>query len=64
MTAKAAGDTAALLAAYDLTALNVIADIGGGRGHLLRPILDAAPDARGILWQRSADVEEHARGID
>jgi hypothetical protein len=50
MTAKAAGDTAAVLAAYDFNRFATIADIGGGRGHLLRAALGAAPDASGILF--------------
>lgn len=50
MTAKAAGDTAAVLASYDFTRFSTIADIGGGRGHLLRAVLQAAPHSRGILF--------------
>ena len=50
MSAKAAGDTAAVLAAYDFSRFATIADIGGGRGHLLRAVLEAAPDASGILF--------------
>ncbi len=50
MTAKAAGDTAAVLAAYDFSRFSTIADIGGGRGHLLRAVLEATPHSRGILF--------------
>lgn len=50
MTAKAAGDTAAVLAAYDFSRFSTIADIGGGRGHLLRAVLETAPDTQGILF--------------
>ena len=50
MTAKAAGDTAAVLGAYDFSGFGTIADVGGGRGHLLRAVLDAAPDAAGVLF--------------
>ncbi len=49
MTAKAAADTAAVLSAYDFGRFDTIADIGGGRGHLLRAVLDAVPAAEGIL---------------
>ncbi len=42
MEAKASGEIAAVLAAYDYTRFARIADIGGGRGHLLRAVLDAA----------------------
>ncbi|MDQ3662977.1 MAG: hypothetical protein M3454_18400 [Actinomycetota bacterium] len=50
MTAKAAADTAAVLGAYDFSDTDTIADIGGGRGHLLRAILNAVPTAEGILF--------------
>lgn len=56
MTAKAAGDIAAVLAAYDFSRFSTIADIGGGRGHLLRAVLDAAPTARGVLFDLPAVV--------
>jgi len=49
MTGKAAADTAAVLGAYDFGRFDTIADIGGGRGHLLRAVLDAVPTAEGIL---------------
>lgn len=57
MTAKAAGDTAAVLAAYDFRRFSTIADIGGGRGHLLRAVLDATPDASGILFDLPGVIE-------
>ena len=38
---------------YDFTPFPVIADIGGGRGHLLRAVLELAPDARGILFDQA-----------
>jgi C-methyltransferase len=57
MTAKAAGDTAAVLAAYDFSRFSTIADIGGGRGHLLRAVLGAAPDTTGILFDLPGVIE-------
>jgi hypothetical protein len=50
MTAKAAAQIPAILDAYDFSRFGVIADIGGGRGHLLRAVLDAAPGAEGVLF--------------
>jgi hypothetical protein len=50
MTAKASADIAAVLGAYDFGCFNTVADIGGGRGHLLAAVLDAAPSAQGILF--------------
>ena len=35
---------------YDFTRFKRIADIGGGRGHLLRAVLAAAPAAEGVLF--------------
>lgn len=54
MSAKAAADIGAVLGAYDFSRFGTIADIGGGRGHLLRAILDVAPDARGTLFDLPA----------
>lgn len=51
MTARAVADIAALLAAYDFAGFETIADVGGGRGHLLRAVLDAVPDAHGVLFE-------------
>lgn len=50
MTAKAAADIASVLEAYDFSRFGRIADIGGGRGHLLRAVLEAVPAAEGILF--------------
>jgi C-methyltransferase len=50
MTAKAGADIAAILSAYDFTPFTRIADIAGGRGHLLRAVLGAAPTAEGVLF--------------
>jgi C-methyltransferase len=50
MTAKAGADIASVLGAYDFSRFSTVADIGGGRGHLLAAVLDAAPSAQGILF--------------
>jgi hypothetical protein len=50
MTAKASADIAAVLGAYDFSRFNTVADVGGGRGHLLAAVLDAASNAQGILF--------------
>ena len=50
MTAKAGADIDAVLGAYDFSRFGTIADIGGGRGHLLRGVLDAVPTAEGVLF--------------
>jgi hypothetical protein len=50
MAAKARADIADVLAAYDFRPFATIADIGGGLGHLLHALLDAAPTAHGVLF--------------
>ena len=63
MAAKAHGAIAGILSSYDFSTCEVIGDIGGGSGHLLRAILaDAAPKARGILFELPHVIEE-ASGI-
>ncbi len=60
MTAKAVADIASVLAAYDFRPFGTIADVGGGRGHLLRAILDAVPSAQGVLF----DLPEVVTAVD
>jgi hypothetical protein len=50
MMGKAAGQIAGVVSRYDFSACQTIADIGGGRGHLLAAVLQAAPRARGVLF--------------
>ena len=52
MTAKAHGQVAGVLAAYDFSGVRMIGDIGGGRGHLLRAILDRLPSATGVVFDQ------------
>ena len=56
MTAKSNAEIAALIPAFDFTRYNVIADVGGGRGHILAAVLEAAPSAQGILFDQPAVV--------
>ncbi len=60
MTAKAGGDVAGVTAAYDFSRFDTIADIGGGRGHLLRAVLDTAPNANGVLFDLPTVVADVA----
>ena len=50
MTSRAHLDTAAFVAAYDLSGAGTVADIGGGNGHLLQAVLGANPASKGILF--------------
>jgi hypothetical protein len=59
MTGKAAAQVAGLVEAYDFSAFATIADIGGGRGHLLQAILGARPGTNGILF----DLPHVARAV-
>ncbi len=58
MTAKAAADIAAILDAYDFSRFATIADIGGGRGHLLRAVLDAVPGSQGVLFDLPGVIDD------
>jgi len=40
----------AVLAAYDVTQLGTVVDVGGGQGRLLAGLLARAPEARGVLF--------------
>lgn len=58
MTSKSHGDIAAVLPAYDFSQFATIADIAGGRGHLLRAILKESPKSQGILFDQPHVVAE------
>ena len=52
MTAKSGAEIVALLPAFDFARYKTIADIGGGRGHILSAILAATPEAQGVLFDQ------------
>jgi hypothetical protein len=52
----------AVPAAYDFSKVSLIADIGGGNGEMLRRILAAFPEARGLLIERPDVVAALAPG--
>lgn len=58
MTAKAYGQVAGVVSAYDFSGFGVIGDIGGGRGHLLRAALMNAPSARGVLFDQPHVIQQ------
>jgi hypothetical protein len=51
MVAKSQVVIPAVLDAFAFDAFKVVADIGGGRGHLLQAILARVPSARGVLFE-------------
>jgi hypothetical protein len=46
-----------LVQAYDFRGAQVIGDIGGGLGHLLTAVLEVAPQAQGILFDRPEVIQ-------
>ncbi|HVG56606.1 MAG TPA: methyltransferase [Vicinamibacterales bacterium] len=57
MTAKAHAQVAGVVESYDFSGVATIGDIGGGRGHLLRAILDKTPSATGVLFDQPHVVD-------
>jgi SAM-dependent methyltransferase len=60
MTSFSSTTIPAVLEAYDFSTFGVVADVGGGRGHLLAAILQANREARGILLDSDAALTEAA----
>ena len=60
MASKAAAVVPAVVAAFDFSPYRVVADIGGGRGHLLQAVLDANPDATGVLFELPHAIDDAA----
>jgi len=61
MTARSRKDIAEVVRAYDCSGFALIADIGGGQGHLLRAVLEVAPQARGVLFDLPHSIEAARR---
>jgi O-methyltransferase/methyltransferase family protein len=64
MTAFSTQAAAAVVPAYDFSALGTIVDVGGGHGALLSAILHATPTARGLLFDMPHVVEGAKRQIE
>jgi hypothetical protein len=60
MVSKSRTVLPAVAAAYDFSAFATIADIGGGRGHLLKAILERTPRTLGILFERDHVIADTA----
>ena len=60
MSSLSAGASAAVLAAWDATRFRRVVDVGGSHGMLLAGLLDASPQATGVLFDRQ-EVAERAR---
>jgi hypothetical protein len=57
LSARSAAENPAVVAAYDFTAADSVMDVGGGEGSLLRAILGAHPQLRGVLFEMPHVVE-------
>src|SRR5438132_237736 len=60
MVSKAQAEVPAVVAAYDFSRFGTIADIGGGRGHLLQAVLEADRSARGVLFDLPNVIQDAA----
>ena len=49
----------AITEVYDFTSFGTICDVGGGQGILLKSILSANSDLRGILYDQESVVKDH-----
>ena len=62
MIGKSFGQVAGVVGTFDFSRFRRIADVGGGRGHLLEAILDKYPAATGLLFEQPHVIDE-VRGI-
>jgi hypothetical protein len=58
MIGKSFGQVAGVVGTFDFSRFHRIADIGGGRGHLLQAILDKYPQATGLLFEQPHVIDE------
>ena len=58
MIGKSFGQVAAVVGTFDFSRFGRIADVGGGRGHLLQAILDKYPQATGLLFEQPHVIDE------
>jgi hypothetical protein len=58
MAAKAESHITGILATYDFSRFRRIADVGGGRGHLLSAVLDANLSTTGVLFELPRVIEQ------
>lgn len=58
MIGKSFGQVAGVVESYDFSRFRKIADIGGGRGHLLQAILQKWPRTAGVLFEQPHVIDE------
>lgn len=64
MTSNSRRSNQALLAAYEFGRFRTIVDVGGGNGALLAAVLDAYPEAQGVLFDQPHVVSGAASLLD
>ena len=64
MAFRARQEASDVVTAYDFGRFRRLVDVGGGSGVLLTAILHAAPDLRGVLFDRPAVVDAARPAID
>lgn len=64
MTSVHGRETEAVLEAYDFSSVGVLADVGGGNGSTILPILQKHPSMRAILFDTESVVERTAPRIE
>ena len=64
MTSNSRRSAEAVVDAYDFSRFGCIVDVGGGRGALLARVLQAAPGARGILFDQAHVVSGAAATLE
>lgn len=58
MIGKSFGQVRGVLESFDFSRFSRIADVGGGRGHLLEAILDKYPAVTGLLFEQPHVIDE------
>jgi len=57
LTSRSFAENRAVLAAYDVSDVGTVVDVGGGEGSLLRVLLEAHPALTGVLFEKPHVVE-------
>src|SRR5262249_15123632 len=57
-------ETAAMVEAFDLTGVKVLADVGGGNGSLLTAVLQRYPNMQGILFDLPGVIDRAKKNIE
>lgn len=64
MTGIHGSETAAMLDAYDLSGIGVLADVGCGNGEVMTTVLKRYPGMQGVLFDRPAVIERTRANLE